>query len=136
MCRNTTLLFLLTALTTACPSPKSQRPDAAYQAFAAALTRGDWKTSWNSLSKPTRAAIEERQKKASDLTGGAVPKDAMLTFFASGYKPRPIDSIRVVSEEGDTAVIEIRIGDAGDVHTQTLVREGDRWVVDLTEQFK
>ena len=57
-------------------------------------------------------------------------------FFASGYKPLPQGDLKVAKEEGLSAVVEVSIADGGATQSQKMVKEGDRWAVDLTEAFK
>jgi hypothetical protein len=42
----------------------------------------------------------------------------------------------VAKLEGQNAVVEVAIGDGGTTQSQRMIKEGDRWAVDLTEAFK
>jgi hypothetical protein len=72
----------------------------------------------------------------SGASGGSVKDEPMIMFFASGYKPLPQGELKVAKEEGQTAVVEVAIGDGGVTQSQKMVKEGDRWAVDLTEAFQ
>jgi len=84
----------------------------------------------------TRQAIEARSKAVSAASGGSVKDEPMLMFFASGYKPLPQGDLKVATEEGQTAIVEVAIGDGGTTQSQRMTKEGDRWAVDLTDAFK
>lgn len=119
-----------------CGRARYDRPDEAYRSFSSALRRSELKTAWDALSTDTRKAMESRSKAAAEASGGSVKDEPMLMFFASGYKPLPQGELKVSKEEGQTAVVEVAIGDGGSTQSQRMLKEGDRWVVDLTEAFK
>jgi hypothetical protein len=119
-----------------CNRPRWDRPDEAYKSFSSALRRGEVKTAWEALSADTRKAMEARSKVVAEASGGSVKDEPMLMFFASGYKPLPQGDMKVAKEEGQSAVVEVTIADGGATQSQRMVKEGDRWAVDLTEAFK
>ncbi len=119
-----------------CNRPRWDKPDEAYRAFSSAVRRGELKVAWEALSADTRKAAEARSKTMAEASGGSVKDEPMLMFFASGYKPLPQGDVKVAKEEGQTAVVEVAIGDGGATQSQRMVKEGDRWAVDLTEAFK
>lgn len=128
-------IFTVLALA-ACSRPRWDRPDEAYQAFSAALRKNELKVAWDALSTETRKAMEERSRAVSAASGGSVKDEPMLMFFASGYKPLPQGDLKVAKEEGQIAVVEVALGDGGMTGSQRMIKEGDRWAVDLTEAFK
>jgi hypothetical protein len=126
----------LLLVATGCNRPRWDRPDEAYRAFSAAVRRGELKAAWEGLSADTRKAMEARAKAVSAASEGSVKDEPMLMFFASGYKPLPQGELKVATEEGQSAVVEVAIGDGGVTQSQKMIKEGDRWAVDLTEAFK
>lgn len=118
-----------------CSRPRWDKPDDAYRSFASAVRKGEYKTAWDALSAETRKKMEERAKAVSQASGGSVKDEPMLMFFASGYKPLPQGELKVAKEEGQSAVVEITIADGGVTQSQKMIKEGDRWAVDLTEAF-
>lgn len=119
-----------------CNRPRWDKPDEAYRAFSSAVRKGEVKTAWDALSTETRKAMEARSKQVSEASGGSVKDEPMLMFFASGYKPLPQGDLKVAKEEGQSAVVEVSIADGGATQSQRMIKEGDRWAVDLTEAFK
>jgi hypothetical protein len=117
-----------------CGGPRWDKPDEAYKTFSAALRKNDVQTAWSGLSAETKKAVEERSKAVSAASGGTVKDDPMLMFFASGYKPLPQGDVKVVSEEGQSAVVEVAVGST--TQSQRMLKEGGRWTVDLTDAFK
>lgn len=130
------LTLTLAGALSGCSRPRWDKPDEAYKAFSGALRRNEIKTAWDGLSEGTRKAAEARSKEVSKASGGSVKDEPMIMFFASGYKPLPQGELRVAKEEGQTAVVEVAISDGGVTQSQKMVKEGDRWVVDLTEAFQ
>ncbi len=117
-----------------CSRPRWDKPDEAYKAFSAALRHGEIQVAWDALSEPTRKAAEARSKEVSTASGGAVKDEPMLMFFSSGYKALPQGDVKVTSQEGQSAVVEVDVG--GTSQSQRMAKEGERWTVDLTEAFK
>lgn len=120
----------------ACGRPRWDKPDEAYRTFSSALRKGDLATAWGGLSEQTRKLAEARSKEVSAASGGSVKDEPMLMFFASGYKPLPQGDLKVATQEGQNAVVEVAIGDAALPQAQKMTKEGDRWLVDLTDAFK
>jgi hypothetical protein len=126
-------MALLVALA-GCGRPRWDKPDEAYKSFSAALRKNDYQTAWSDLSSDTKKAIEDRAKTVAAAAGGTVKDDPMLMFFASGYKPLPQGDVKVVSEESQSAVVEVAVGST--TSSQRMHKEGDRWTVDLTDALK
>jgi hypothetical protein len=125
----------IAALLAACERPRWDRPDEAYKAFSQALRKGEVQAAYGALSADTKKVIEARSKAVSEASGGSVKDEPMLMVFASGYKPLPQGDLKVLKEEGQSAVVEIAF-DGGATQTQLMTKEGDRWTVNLTEAFK
>jgi len=113
-----------------CSRPRFDRPDEAYKSFSSALRKQDLKGAWDALSADTKKAMEAKSKAVAAASGGSVKDEPMLMLFASGYKPLPQGDLKVAKEEGQIAVVEVAVG--GATQSQKMIREGDRWAVDLT----
>ena len=50
------------------------------------------------------------------------------------FAPDPIDQVKVVKTEGDSATVAVTAG--GKTSEQRMVKEGNGWKVDLSEAFK
>src|SRR4051812_18100272 len=118
-----TLIAALLFAASGCNRPRWDRPDEAYKSFSAALRKSELKVAWEGLSAQTRKEMETRAKTVSAASGGSVKDEPMLMFFASGYKPLPQGDLKVAKEEGQSAVVEVAIGDAGATQSQRMVKE-------------
>jgi hypothetical protein len=125
-----TFLFLV-----ACERPAPNTPVASYRTFAEALRRGDSKTAWAQLSKPTQAVMEARAKKISEASrlpdpdaGVLIRNEPALMLFQSGNRPAPIGEVVLASSDAGAAVLTV----GSDHQSIAMVREGERWVVDLS----
>ena len=78
----------------------------------------------------TQRALEDRAQKATDLVGASTRYSALdlISVGASDDVPPPTD-IKVVSEGGDHAVVELG-GPTGRAQLE-LVRVDGRWRIDL-----
>lgn len=105
-------------------------PDAAVRAMIQAARAGDRKAVWRLLSPDTQRALEDRAQKATDLVGASTRYSALdlISVGASDDVPPPTD-IKVVSEGGDHAVVELG-GPTGRAQLE-LVRVDGRWRIDL-----
>lgn len=128
------LLPLVLLALAACRQPSWDTPEAAYSSFSQALQRGEYQLAYQALSSESRRALESRSKQISAASGGAVRDEPWLLAFATGAKPRPLTSVKVVSQDERSAVISA----AADEQTAQvrMVKEGDRWRVDLSETLK
>jgi hypothetical protein len=127
-----TLWFVLCA----CERPPAPNtPQGSYLSFAEALRRGDSKGAWGLLSKPTQAAMEARARRISEASrlpgadGGVLIKnEPALMLFQSGNRPGPIGEVALQSSDAGAAVLTV----GADHQAISMVREGERWVVDLS----
>jgi hypothetical protein len=130
------LVFLLFA--TACP-PKGQQPrvadtpEAAYLAFVGAIRAQDPNRAYGALSLASRQEIDTRVWAIADASAGLVRADPATVLFQSGSKLTPEGEVkvRVQTSSPDKTTLAIE-GASGEV-VVTMIRESDRWVVDLTE---
>lgn len=123
-------LFLTGLLLLACQSPPANTPQAAYQAFALALRKGDTRSAYASLSRPTRDAVEARSKALVAASQGLIKDEPALMLFQSGTRPAPLGEVKVVEETPSTAVLDV----AG-TRVKMIKEDGGRWVVDLTDLY-
>lgn len=110
------------------PPPGSAGPAEAVQDFATALQKGDTATAWSLLSSRTRQEADAIAARARASAGDAGPESGRAMLFASAI-PQPGGEARVVSQSGDSA--EVRTGADGGGTIYRVVREQDRWRVDL-----
>ena len=114
----------------ACERPVARsQEELAYRAFAEAVRRGDSTAAWAALSQRTRRLMEAKSKAVSDASRGVVKDEPALMLFQSGTRPPPAGDVKIVESDGGTAVIEVSVD--GQAHHLVMVRESDRWVVDL-----
>jgi hypothetical protein len=126
------LWWLLIGGICACERPAARRPEElAYRAFAEAVRRGDPAAAWGTLSQRTRQLMEAKAKVVSEASAGVVKDEPALMLFQSGTRPAPTGEVKVVESDGGTAVIEVSV--SGRPHRVVMVRESDRWMVDLSD---
>jgi hypothetical protein len=108
------------------PPPGAAGPGEAVQDFAAAVQRGDSGTAWGLLSSRTQ---EEATRLARE--GHPDAGDGRGMLFGSAL-PLGQVAVRKVEQEGASSA-EVRTGppDGGAGRTFHVVREGDRWRIDL-----
>ncbi|MEW6430558.1 MAG: hypothetical protein AB1730_03525 [Myxococcota bacterium] len=114
----------------ACEKPAAATPEAAYNAFAVALRRGDTKAAYAALSKSTRALVEARSKTLSEASQGMVKDEPALMLFQSGTRPGPLGEVKVVEQSADRAVLEV-----SGTRVTMVKEDGGRWVVDLSDLY-
>jgi hypothetical protein len=118
------------------PRPVSSSPQEAYLAFARAVRSGDLDTAWQSLSEPTRNQLTAKSKEISRQSQGLIQDSPARMFFQSGIKPTlSLGEVKVIEETAALAKIQI----AGVENTSQLllmVKEGNKWAIDLTEATK
>ncbi len=98
--------------------------------YTQALVRGDMRTSWNLLSAASRAANDIAHWEASFATGAASrppAPNAILKALATANPPATANKTLVLGSE---ALIEVK-GSVEIGRTVVLVKEGNRWLVDL-----
>jgi hypothetical protein len=108
----------------------SDGPDAAVQGMIQAARAGDRSAVFDRLSRATQRALEERARAATDLVGSSVRYTALelVSIGASDDEPAP-RRVRVVSEKGDRAVVEVT--SAAGTGRIDVVREDGAWRVHL-----
>lgn len=113
----------------------SPGPDAAVRGMIQAARTGDRKGVWRLLSPATQQALEERARKATDLVGSSTRYTALdlISVGGSDAVPPPTD-VRVLSRDGDRAVVEVG-GPAGRAQLD-VVRVDGRWRVDLPAYYQ
>jgi hypothetical protein len=121
---------LLPGFLWACQAQPANSPQAAYQAFAVAIRKGDTRTAYASLSKASRAAVEARSKELVAASQGLLKDEPALMLFQSGTRPAPLADIKVVEETATDAVLEV-----SGARVKMVKEDGGQWVVDLTELF-
>jgi hypothetical protein len=121
-------ILLFVACTAPQPPPGSAGPAEAVQDFAAALQKGDAATAWSLLSSRTQKEADAAAARARAFAGDAGPVNGRAMLFASALPGRHVEA-RVVSQTGDSA--EVQTADDAGVQVYRVVREGDRWRVDL-----
>jgi hypothetical protein len=128
-------LAALVALSASCSSaPSDDDPVGALTLFLEAMKKSDWDESaredaYALLSPDARAALEGRAERANALSRREFAPWEMLAQGRFRLRFTPTDTeVRI---DGDTAVVTVfgrREGERADV---AMVREGDRWRVDL-----
>lgn len=124
------LLVLLALAGSGCRQQRWDTPTEAYTSWAGTLRRGEWKAAWAGLSSPSRKGLEDRVaalKGAAPSIGAGEPS---TIAFAAGVKQRPLKDVTLVKQDGDVAVVRVTPVD-GEPVEQRMVKEGDRWTVDL-----
>lgn len=126
------LWWLLLGGICACERPAVRRQEElAYRAFVEAVRRGDSTTAWGALSQRTKQLMAAKSKIVSEASMGVVKDEPALMLFQSGTRPAPTGEVKVLESDGGTAVIEVSL--SGRPHQIVMVRESDRWVVDLSD---
>lgn len=120
-----------------CQKSRQDSPVAAYQSFTAALAAGELANAYGALSAPTKAAIGLRTKAVVAAADGGI-KDhvdlpALMTFSGT-VKPAQPTEVKVLSQTATEAMLEVTAGGAST--TQRMLKEGDRWSVDLAQTFE
>jgi hypothetical protein len=127
-------MMSLVSLGLSCRGYTADRPEDAYTSFSRAVIRNEHAKAYAFLSKETQALLSERAKEISSASGGAIPNDPALLALASGMRSSALTEVKVIKQEGDIATIAVTAG--GQTREQRMVKEGERWAVDLTEALK
>ena len=104
------------------PPPGSAGPVEAVRDFADAIHKGDPATAWALLSSRTQAAAD----RAADAGRGS----GRQMLFTSALPGHPVEP-KLVAQSGDSAEVQTSEADGGMSRTWHLVRERDRWRIDL-----
>ncbi len=121
------ILLALCACASPQPPPGSAGPAEAVKEFATAVQKGDAATAWSLLSSRTQQRADAVAARARAASAEEKPESGRAMLFGSALPGKPIDA-RVVSQQGETA--EVRTNEGGG-RIYRVVREGDRWRVDL-----
>lgn len=106
-------------------------PEGAVRAFVSAARAGEKDAAWSLLGPRTRQRLEELAVAASEKAGGPKRFAAKDMFDVDGSDTTIAPtSIRVVSRDGDTALVEIA-GPDGRRDEVQAVRVDGRWRVEL-----
>jgi hypothetical protein len=132
----TTALRLALALALATSLQACRRPEGPadrYRVFAAAARAGDSALVWAMLSERSRAHLDAR---AAELAGRAAPGVLPASgreLVLGDLSPRAarIESVVVLRESRDAAVLAVKEEGAGAAQEVSLVREGGAWRVVL-----
>lgn len=134
MVRRLSLIFVLSLL--ACHAERPD-PEEVLRTFLADLRNGRAEAAWRALSEESRKELEHRHEAL--VAAGAKKSEAtpaQLLFEDLGLMMvNPPESIAVASPHGQEVMLRVAIKDgrSADVH---MVREGDRWKVDLVGTLK
>jgi hypothetical protein len=120
------LVLLFAGCAPQAPAPGAAGPAEAVQDFAAAVQRGDSGIAWGLLSARTQAEATRLARAGRPDAG-----DGRAMLFGSAL---PLSQEMVLGvDQGDASAAEVRTGapDGGAGRTFHVVREGDRWRIDL-----
>lgn len=129
-----TALALLVALT-GCARESVRSPEESVAAFVADLDRARVdpaarRAAYEHLSQRSRSALQDRASRASQVSGWALQPWEMIAPGRIRWRIRFDRSLLRARVSGDRAVVTAR-GLSGGVADVPLVREGERWRVDL-----
>ena len=122
------LLLAALALAAGCNRPRFDTPLAAYQSFARAIQKGDYEVAWSALSSGTQKLLSDRAREISAASGGSVKDDPAALFFVEGARAPQLSEIKLVHEEGDSAVLAVTA--AGATREVRMVKERGSWRID------
>jgi hypothetical protein len=124
-------VVLLCGCTSASPPPGAAGPIEAAQDFAAAIQRGDGAAAYALLSSRTQKQADEIAARARAAAGdaGAGPASGRQMLLASALPQGKVE-VRTVSQEPDTAVVEVRDA-SGVARRHRAVRENGVWRLDV-----
>jgi hypothetical protein len=124
------VLVILAALSlAACDKSRGGSPVDAYLSFSRAVQRGDAKAAYPLLSSRTQQKLAARAKEISAASGGAIKDDPAALAFSSAPRPDPLNEVKLLSQAGDRATLEVQAG--GRTERLTMLKEKSGWKVDL-----
>jgi len=124
------LLVILAVLSlAACEKSRGGSPVDAYVSFSRAVQRGDAKAAYALLSSRTQEKLAARTKEISAASGGAIKDDAAALAFSGAPRPDPLNEVKLISQAGDQATLEVQAG--GGTERLTMLKEKSGWKVDL-----
>lgn len=127
-------VFLLAVVALgACQRAPAGTPQAAFLAFSDALHEGDTAVAYEALSQATRTAIEGRAKAIAAASQGTIKEEPALMLFQAGVKPMPVGEVKVVQADDRSAELEVTVG--GTQQRVKLVKDGQRWMINLADAF-
>ncbi len=126
------LAVLLILSATGCRQQRWDTPTEAYTSWAGTLRRGEWKAAWAGLSTPSRKGLEARVAALKAAAPTIAVGDPSTIAFAAGVKQRPLKEVTLVKQDGEVAVVRVTPVE-GEPLEQKMVKEGDRWLVDLAD---
>ena len=109
---------------------ESITPESEYLLFRDALVRKQPKKAWSMLSSPTQRALRERSAAIANVSPKAF-KDAPEQLVFQGYRPRDISSLKILSADAETALLEVT--STIDTTHVKLLKEGEHWRVDFSD---
>jgi hypothetical protein len=129
-------LLLLLALPSlaGCNRPSYETPVRAYQTFLRSVQRGDEKTAYATLSKPTQDALQARAQNVAQASAGAVKADPVAFFLSNIPPPTDVAEVTLASEDGDVA--RVSVVSSGVTKQVQMVRETSGWKIDLTQSLQ
>lgn len=124
---------LLLALLSVVACRKPEGPADRYRVFTAAARAGDANTVWQMLSEESRAALDARAKDlAARAAPGVVPESGReLVLGGLAAQAPKVESVVVLRESRDRAVLAVKTAGGGEAQEVTLVREDGSWRVVL-----
>ncbi|MCA2978256.1 MAG: hypothetical protein INH41_24280 [Myxococcaceae bacterium] len=127
-----------------CRRATPETPDGAFRVFAGLVAQREVKAAFGLLSQRTQAALGAKSKALSEASKGALG-DEPSTLLVSPRRPSPLVSVAVTRDDGARATLAVttcraRLDPAGACPTEatveervTMVRESQRWAVELPE---
>lgn len=125
-------LIALLLLGVGCNRPRFDTPVDAYTSFTRAVQKSEFDVAFGALSSRTQAALKTKATQISRASGGAVKDDPAALFFAEEQTPAQVTEIKLVEQDGDTALLSVKAGQ--DLAQVRMVKEAGGWRIDLFPQ--
>lgn len=126
-------LMVAMVLVTASGCRPRATPEATYREFVEALQRGNNRRAWALLSPATKQQVEARSKAIAAASQGVVRDDPEVLLF-QGTRPGPIGEVTTLESSDTTA--RLKVASASGTSEVKLVKDGGKWLVDLTETLQ